>query len=56
MRRTLNMYADDNDGQMFKYLNVFARNEECEKWKEVRTNLDNNKGEQYGTTDEPVII
>ena len=41
------MYADDNDGQMFKYLNVFARITECEKWKAVRKNLANNKGEQY---------
>ncbi|KAK1603874.1 hypothetical protein QYE76_027547 [Lolium multiflorum] len=44
--QTFNMYADDNDGQTFKYLNVFPRIEECEKWKEVRKNLANNKGEQ----------
>ena len=51
IRRALDMYADDNDGQMFKYLNVFARIEECDKWKETRKNLANNKGEQYNPDD-----
>jgi hypothetical protein len=32
---------------MFKYLNVFARIETCEKWAEVRRNLSKNKDEQY---------
>jgi hypothetical protein len=47
IRRALDMYADDCDGQMFKYLNMFARIAECDKWKAVRKNLANNKGEQY---------
>jgi hypothetical protein len=45
IRRALDMYADDCDGQMFKYLNMFARIAECDKWKAVRKNLANNKGE-----------
>jgi hypothetical protein len=32
MRRAFDMYGDDIDGQQFKYLNVFARIETCEKW------------------------
>jgi hypothetical protein len=34
-------------GQQFKYLNVFARIEGCEKWAEVRRTLSKNKDEQY---------
>jgi hypothetical protein len=41
------MYSDDTDGQTFKYLNVFARIENCEKWVNVRRNLAKNKDEQY---------
>jgi hypothetical protein len=41
------MYGDDTDDQQFKYLNVFARIETCEKWAEVRRNLSKNKDEQY---------
>jgi hypothetical protein len=37
----------DTDGQTFKYLNVFARIESCEKWADVRRNLAKNKDEQY---------
>jgi hypothetical protein len=47
MRRAFNMYGDDFDGQQFKYLNVFARIEDCEKWAEVRRTLSKNKDEQY---------
>jgi hypothetical protein len=47
MRREFDMYSDDTDGQTFKYLNVFARIEGCEKWAEVRCNLSKNKDEQY---------
>jgi hypothetical protein len=47
MRRAFDMYGDDIDGQTFKYLNVFARIETCEKWAEVRQNLSKNKDEQY---------
>jgi hypothetical protein len=47
MRRAFDMYDDDTDGQQFKYLNVFARIEGCEKWAEVRQNLSKNKDEQY---------
>jgi hypothetical protein len=54
IRRALDMYANDNDGQMFKYFNVFARISECEKWKAVRKNLANNKGEKYNP-DEPSL-
>jgi hypothetical protein len=39
MRRAPDMYADDCDSQMFKYLNVFARIAECDKWKAVCKNL-----------------
>jgi hypothetical protein len=41
------MYNDDTDGQTFKYLNVFACIETCEKWAEVRQNLSKNKHEEY---------
>jgi hypothetical protein len=41
------MYNDDTDDQTFKYLNVFARIENCEKWADVRRNLAKNKDEQY---------
>jgi hypothetical protein len=47
MRRAFDMYSDDTDGQTFKYLNVFARIESCEKWADVRWNLSKNKDEQY---------
>ncbi|KAK1681329.1 hypothetical protein QYE76_042177 [Lolium multiflorum] len=50
-RRAFDWYTDDNDGQTFKYLNVFARTEKCEKWKEVRKNLVNKKGEKYNPDD-----
>jgi hypothetical protein len=45
MRRAFDMYGDDSDGQHFKYLNVFARIEDCEKWAEVRRTLSKNKDE-----------
>jgi hypothetical protein len=35
MRRAFDMYSDDTDGQTFKYLNVLARIENCEKWADV---------------------
>jgi hypothetical protein len=41
------MYRNDTDGQMFKYLNVFTRIENCEKWADVCQNLMKNKEEQY---------
>jgi hypothetical protein len=41
------MYRDDTDGQTFKYLNVLARIENCEKWADVHRNLAKNKDEQY---------
>jgi hypothetical protein len=47
VRRAFDMYNDDTDGQTFKYLNVFARIETCEKWAEVRRNLSKNKDEEY---------
>jgi hypothetical protein len=47
MRRAFDMYSDDTDGQTFKYLNVFARIETCEKWAEVRRNFSKNKDEEY---------
>jgi hypothetical protein len=47
MRKAFDMYAEDTDGQTFKYLRI----ERCEKWKEVRKNLANNKGEQYNPGD-----
>jgi hypothetical protein len=47
MRRAFDIYGDDSDGQQFKYLNVFARIENCEKWAEVRRTLSKNKDEQY---------
>jgi hypothetical protein len=47
MRRAFDMYSDDTDGQTFKYLNVFAYIENCEKWADVRRNLAKNKDEQY---------
>jgi hypothetical protein len=47
MRRAFDMYSDDIDGQTFKYLNVFARIETCDKWADIRRNLSKNKDEQY---------
>jgi hypothetical protein len=47
MRRAFDMYIDDTGGQTFKYLNVFACIENCEKWADVRRNLAKNKDEQY---------
>jgi hypothetical protein len=47
MRQAFDMYGDDSDDQQFKYLNVFARIEGCEKWAEVRRTLSKNKDEQY---------
>jgi hypothetical protein len=47
MQRAFDMYGDDTDGQTFKYLNIFARIETCEKWAEVHRNLSKNKDEQY---------
>jgi hypothetical protein len=47
MRRAFNMYSDDTDGQTFKYLNIFARIETCDKWAEVHRNLSKNKDEDY---------
>jgi hypothetical protein len=41
------MYSNDTDGQTFKYLNIFARIENCKKWADVRWNLVKNKDEQY---------
>lgn len=46
MRRAFDMYRDDT-GLQFKYLNVFHRIEECEKWKEVRRTLGKSKDEPY---------
>jgi hypothetical protein len=31
MRRAFDMYSNDTDSQTFKYLNIFARIEGCEK-------------------------
>jgi hypothetical protein len=45
MRWVFDMYGDDSDGQQFKYLNIFARIEDCEKWAEVRRTLSKNKDE-----------
>jgi hypothetical protein len=39
------MYSNDTNSQTFKFLNVFARIEGCEKWVEVRQNLSKNKDE-----------
>jgi hypothetical protein len=47
MRRAFDMYSDDTDGQTFKYLNVFAHIETCEKWADIRRNLAKNKDGQY---------
>jgi hypothetical protein len=47
MRRAFDMYNDNTDGQTFKYLNVFTRIVNCEKWADVRWNLAKNKDEQY---------
>jgi hypothetical protein len=47
MRRAFDMCSNDTDGQTFKYLNVFVRIENCEKWADVRRNLAKNKYEQY---------
>ncbi|KAK1619620.1 hypothetical protein QYE76_025137 [Lolium multiflorum] len=46
LRRALDMYTDDT-GLQFKFLNVYARLEHCEKWKETRTTLSKSKTEQY---------
>nr|XP_051190020.1 uncharacterized protein LOC127303315 [Lolium perenne] len=46
LRRALDMYADDT-GLQFKFLNVYARLEHCEKWRENRTTLSKSKTEQY---------
>nr|XP_051221484.1 uncharacterized protein LOC127339705 [Lolium perenne] len=46
LRRALDMYTDDT-GMQFKFLNVYARLENCEKWKETRTTLSKSKTEQY---------
>jgi hypothetical protein len=45
MQWAFDMYIDVTDGQTFKYLNVFARIESCEKWADVRRNLAKNKDE-----------
>jgi hypothetical protein len=55
MRRAFDMYSDDTDGQTFKYLNVFARIESCEKWADIRRNLAKNKDEQYNP-DAPALV
>jgi hypothetical protein len=47
MRWAFDMYNNDTDGLTFKYLNVFARIESCEKWTDVRRNLAKNKDGQY---------
>jgi hypothetical protein len=54
MRQAFDMYSNDTDGQMFKYLNVFAHIETCEKWAEVRRNLSKNKDEEYDPTLQPL--
>jgi hypothetical protein len=41
------MYRNNTDDQTFKYLNIFARIENCEKWADVCRNLVKNKEEQY---------
>ncbi|KAK1661752.1 hypothetical protein QYE76_049911 [Lolium multiflorum] len=46
LRRALDMYTDDT-GLQFKFINVYARLENCEKWKETRTTLSKSKTEQY---------
>ncbi|KAK1610866.1 hypothetical protein QYE76_034539 [Lolium multiflorum] len=46
LRRALDMYAEDT-GLQFKFLNVYARLEHCEKWRENRTTLSKSKTEQY---------
>ncbi|XP_071674409.1 uncharacterized protein [Lolium perenne] len=46
LRRALDMYMDDT-GMQFKFLNVYARIEKCEKWAETRKNLSKSKTEQY---------
>ncbi|KAK1649708.1 hypothetical protein QYE76_067513 [Lolium multiflorum] len=46
MCRAFDMYRDDT-GLTFKYLNVFSRIENCEKWAGVCRNLVKNKDEQY---------
>jgi hypothetical protein len=40
------MYMDDT-GMQFKFLNVYARIEKCEKWAETRKTLSKSKTEQY---------
>jgi hypothetical protein len=47
MRRVFNMYSDDTDSQMFKYLNIFACIKNCEKWADICQNPAKNKDEQY---------
>jgi hypothetical protein len=47
MRGAFDMYGDDLDGQLFKFLDVFACIEGCEKWAEVRRTLSKNKDEPY---------
>jgi hypothetical protein len=47
MWRAFDMYSDDTNGQTFKYLNVFASFENCEKWAGVCRNLAKNRDEQY---------
>jgi hypothetical protein len=47
MRRAFDMYGDDSDDEQFKYINVFARIDDCEKWAEVCQTLSKNKDEQY---------
>ena len=37
----------DDTGMQFKFLNVYARIEKCEKWAETRKNLSKSKTEQY---------
>ncbi|KAK1615843.1 hypothetical protein QYE76_021360 [Lolium multiflorum] len=46
LRRALDMYMDDT-GMQFKFLNVYARIEKCEKWAETRKTLSKSKTEQY---------
>jgi hypothetical protein len=47
MRRAFDMYSDDTDDHTFKYFNIFAHIENCEKWADVRRNLAKNKDKQY---------
>jgi hypothetical protein len=45
IRRAFDMYSDNTNGQTFKYLNVSARIENCEKWEDIHWNLAKNKDE-----------